>query len=212
MRYFVKIVREFPTAGHLVFWKPYPWVKIHMLNASAENLSTTTRNLYLESLGISEQTLNTLVKLWWGFVDNFCGFSSRVDSVCQNLNIFYRCQKHSLYAHARQSLLLLTQGNIYNRLRFLKKYLVFLAELNQLFRENWSKFLTAGYNWVPGCRVSVSFPVSSHQYAILQLWMVYGCTAPGKLSDYMLFVCNQTISVIVFPRVSDLALISVFPL
>ena len=30
-----------------------------MLNASAENLSTTTRNLYLESLGISEQTLNT---------------------------------------------------------------------------------------------------------------------------------------------------------
>ena len=31
----------------------------------------------------------------------------------------------SLYAHARQSLLLLTQGNIYNRLRFLNKYLVF---------------------------------------------------------------------------------------
>ena len=30
-----------------------------MLNASAENLSTTIRNLYLESLGISEQTLNT---------------------------------------------------------------------------------------------------------------------------------------------------------
>ena len=62
-----------------------------------------------------------------------------------------------------RSLLLLTQGNIYNRLRFLKKYLVFLAELNQPFRENWSKFLTAGYNWVPGCRVSVFFPVSSHQ-------------------------------------------------
>ena len=28
----------------------------------------------------------------------------------------------SLYAQARQSLLLLTQGNIYNRLRFLNKY------------------------------------------------------------------------------------------
>ena len=51
----------------------------------------------------------------------------------------------SLYAQARKALLLLTQGNIYNRLRFLNKYLMFLEELNELFRENWSKFLTAGY-------------------------------------------------------------------
>ena len=51
----------------------------------------------------------------------------------------------SLYAQAQQSLLLLTQGNIYNRLRFLNKYLMFLEELNELFRENLSKFLTAGY-------------------------------------------------------------------
>ena len=51
----------------------------------------------------------------------------------------------SNYAQARQSLLLLTQSNIYNRLRFLHKYLLFLEELNELFRENWSKFLTAGY-------------------------------------------------------------------
>ena len=51
----------------------------------------------------------------------------------------------SLYAQDRQSLLLLTQGNIYNRLTFLNKYLKFLAELNELFGENWSKFLTAGY-------------------------------------------------------------------
>ena len=51
----------------------------------------------------------------------------------------------SLYAQARQSVLLLTQGNIYNRLTFLNKYLMFLEELNELFRENWSKFLTAGY-------------------------------------------------------------------
>ena len=51
----------------------------------------------------------------------------------------------SLYAQARQSLLLTQlQGNIYNRLRFLNKYLMFLEELNELFRENWSKFLTAG--------------------------------------------------------------------
>ena len=51
----------------------------------------------------------------------------------------------SLYAQARQSLLLFNQGNIYNRLRFLNKYVMSLEELKELFRENWSKFLTAGY-------------------------------------------------------------------
>ena len=51
----------------------------------------------------------------------------------------------SLYAEAQQSLLPLTQGNIYNRLRFVSKYLLFLEELSELFGENWSKFLTAGY-------------------------------------------------------------------
>ena len=51
----------------------------------------------------------------------------------------------SPYAQAGQSLLLLTQGNIYKRLRFLNKYLLFLEELNELFRENWSKFRTAVY-------------------------------------------------------------------
>ena len=46
----------------------------------------------------------------------------------------------SLYAQARQSPMLLTQGNIYNRLRLPNKYLTFLKELNELFRENCSKF------------------------------------------------------------------------
>ena len=55
------------------------------------------------------------------------------------LNILYI--EISLNAQARQSLLLLTQGNIYNRLRFLNKYLMFLEEINELFQENWSKFL-----------------------------------------------------------------------
>ena len=48
-----------------------------------------------------------------------------------------------LNAQARHSLLLLTQGNIYNHLRFLNKYLMFLEELNELFQENRSKFMTA---------------------------------------------------------------------
>ena len=64
----------------------------------------------------------------------------------------------SLYAQARQSLLLLTQGNIYDRLRFLNKYLMFLEELSELFGENRSKFMTTGYlvflKTVAGCRVS----------------------------------------------------------
>ena len=51
----------------------------------------------------------------------------------------------SLYAQAQQSLLLLTQGNTYNHLRFLNKYLMFLEELSELFGENWSKFLSVGY-------------------------------------------------------------------
>ena len=65
--------------------------------------------------------------------------------MCQNLNISVENIEISLYAHARQSLLLLTQGfkNLYNRLRFLNKYLMFLEGLNKLFQENWSKFLTA---------------------------------------------------------------------
>ena len=42
--------------------KTVPVSQDFMLNASLENLSTTIRNLYLDLLGISEQTLNTLVR------------------------------------------------------------------------------------------------------------------------------------------------------
>ena len=86
---------------------------------------------------------------------------------CVRTWIFSKCQKHSLYAQARQSLLLLTQGNIYNRLRFLNKYLVFLEELNELFRfprklvEISDCRVSSFLKTVPGCRVSVSLPVSS---------------------------------------------------
>ena len=53
--------------GHLVFWKPKTWVKNlkNMLASSEIDLSTTIWNRYLESLGISEETLNTLVRLRW---------------------------------------------------------------------------------------------------------------------------------------------------
>ena len=41
MRYFVQIGCEFSTAGYLVFWKPYPWVKIlkNMLNSGSEHIA-----------------------------------------------------------------------------------------------------------------------------------------------------------------------------
>ena len=114
---------------------PGPWVKIlkNYAYTSSENLSTTIRNLYLESLGISKQSLNTLLR-FRGFLWIFIGSSLSV----WELEHFLRVEniKISLYAQARQSLLLLTQGNIYNRLRFLNKYLMFLEELNELFREN----------------------------------------------------------------------------
>ena len=81
----------------------------------------------------------------------------------------------SLYAHARQSLLLLTQGNIYNRLRFLNKYLMLLEELNELFRETCSNFLNAGYLvfWkkVPGCRVSRHELDYFHNYYWVMAWI-----------------------------------------
>ena len=99
-------------------------------------------SLYLELLGISKQSLNTLLRIP-GFLWIFIGSSLSV----WELECFLSVENIEIspYAQAQQSLLLLTQGNIYNRLRFLNKYLMFLEELNELFRENWSKFLTSGY-------------------------------------------------------------------
>ena len=135
------------------------WVKnlknILKLNASSESLSKTIRKLYSEFF---QNNTKPLFRIAWHFRTNtkYSGEVSLIISVdihrelisvweleflsVENIEI-------SLYAQARQSsLLLLTlQGNIYNRLRFLNKYLMFLEELNELFRESWSKFLTAGY-------------------------------------------------------------------
>ena len=114
-----------------------------MLDASAENLSTTirkpllriARHFWTNTKYPGEVSLIISVDIYreWLSVSELEYFLS-----VENIEI-------SLYAQARQSLLLLTQGNIYNRSTFLNKYLMFLEELNQPFRENWSKFLTAGY-------------------------------------------------------------------
>ena len=67
----------------------------------------------------------------------------------------------SVYAQAEQSLLLLTQGNIYNRLRFLNKYLMFLYIIRGIKRAIWRKLVkisdcrvTSFLKELPGCRVS----------------------------------------------------------
>ena len=55
--------------------------------------------------------------------------------VHNNTKPLFSIARH-FYAQALRSLPLLTQGNIYSRLRFLNKYLIFFEELNELFREN----------------------------------------------------------------------------
>ena len=111
MRYFVQIGREFPTAGHLLFWIAYPWVTIlkNMLNASSENLSTKLIN--------NTKPLFRIAGHFWTNT-KYSGEVSLIISVdihreltqCVRTWIFSKCRK-----------------------------------LWELFRENWSKFLTAWY-------------------------------------------------------------------
>ena len=44
MRYFVQIGREFATAGHLVFWKPYPHVSHYSKEYAKCNLGEFFHN------------------------------------------------------------------------------------------------------------------------------------------------------------------------
>ena len=94
-----------------------------MLNTSLENLSTTNYT-------------KPLFRIAWHFWTN-TKYSGEV-SLIISMDIFigswlsvrelYLIVKHikiSLYAQTQQSLLLLTQGNLYNHLRFVNKYLVF---------------------------------------------------------------------------------------
>ena len=116
MRYFVQIGREFPTAGHLVFWKPYPWVKIlkNMLDASAENLSTTIRK--------------PLFRIAWHFWPNtkYSGEVSLIISVdihresrltqCVRTLIFSKCRTHWDFTLCSNS----TVASTFNPMQYLK--------------------------------------------------------------------------------------------
>ena len=64
---FVKVQWEFPTAGHLVFWKPCPWVKIpkKMLCASAKNSCTKILKPSFENrLEFMPTNIKCLGKVW----------------------------------------------------------------------------------------------------------------------------------------------------
>ena len=73
-------------------------------------------------------------------------FLFQVSGYCRH-SCFSKCWKHWDFTLCPSS----TGASTFNprqylyRLRFLNKYLMFLEELNELFQENWSKFLTAGY-------------------------------------------------------------------
>ena len=154
---FVKVHWEFPTARHLAFWKPRPWVKIpkKMLCASAKNSCTKILKPSFENrLEFMPTNIKCLGKVWTICLWITRELINRVTLSVSELEYFLSVEniEISLYAQARQSLLLLTQGNIYNRLTFLNKYIMFLEELNELFRENCSKFLNA--ETVFGCRLS----------------------------------------------------------
>ena len=63
----------------------------------------------------------------------------------------------SLYPQPLQLLLFQSQGNFWNRLRFVNKFLILFEEINEKFREN---YMQISHSWVPsilktipGCRV-----------------------------------------------------------
>ena len=149
---------EFPTALNLVFWKPYPWVKIlkNMLNTSLENLSTTNYT-------------KPLFRIAWHFWTN-TKYSGEV-SLIISMDIFigswlsvwelYLIVKHmeiSLYAQTQQSLLLLTQGNIYTSLEISKQISCVLRGIKRAIPRKLVKIshcrVSSFLKTVPSCRVS----------------------------------------------------------
>ena len=164
---FVKVQWEFPTAGHLVFWKPCPWVKIpkKMLCASTKNSCTKILKPSFENrLGFMPTNIKCLGKVW-----TICLWITRelinhVTLSVSELEYFWSVEtmKISLYAQARRLPLLQAQSSVWNRLSFLNNFLMFLHKFNEIFRVNWW--------WISDCRASSilkTVPVSqdSKEYA-----------------------------------------------
>ena len=96
---FVKVQWEFPTAGHLVFWKSFPWVKIpkKMLCASTKNSCTKKLEPSFENrLGFMPTNIKCLGKVWT-IIIYVCGspesWLSRHPQ-CARTWIFLKCQNY----------------------------------------------------------------------------------------------------------------------
>ena len=154
----MQIGRECPTALNLVFWKPYPWVKIlkNMLNTSLENLSTTNYT-------------KPLFRIAWHFWTNtkYSGEVSLIISMdifigswlsVRELYLIVKHMKISLYAQTQQSLLLLTQGNIYTSLEISKQISCVLRGIKRGIPRKLVKIshcrVSSFLKTVPSCRVS----------------------------------------------------------
>ena len=152
-RIFVKVHWEFPSAGHLVFWKPCPWVKIpkKMLCASAKNSCTKILKPSFENrLEFMPTNIKCLGKVW-----TICLWITRelinhVTLSVSELEYFWSVEtmKISLYAQARRLPLLQAQSSVWNRLSFLNNFLMVVHKFREMFRVNWW--------WISDCRASRS--------------------------------------------------------
>ena len=141
---FVKVQWEFPTAGHLVFWKSCLWVKIpkKMLSASTKNscnkkLKPSFENRWgfmptnIKCLG----KVSTIICLWITRE-----LINHVTLSVSELEYFWSVEtmKISLYAQAWRLPLLQAHGSVWNRLSFLNNFLMFLHKFKEIFRVNWT--------------------------------------------------------------------------
>ena len=165
---FVKVHWEFPTAGHLVFWKPCPWVKIpkKMLCASTKNSCTSKilKPSFENRLGFMPTNIKCLGKVWTILLWITWELVNHVALIVSELEYFWSVEsmKISLYAQARRLPLLQAQSSVWNRLSFLNNFLMFLHKFNEIFRVNWT--------WISDYRASSilkTVPVSqdSKEYA-----------------------------------------------
>ena len=108
---------------------------------SSENSFPKEENLYFESLGVSEQASNAAGQFHWCF--------PRVS--LESWQYFSKCRyKHcdfTLCPSTQQMHLFQSQGNFWNRLRFVNKCLTLFKEINVKFREILIRceFQTTGY-------------------------------------------------------------------
>ena len=139
---FVKVQWEFPTTGHLVFWKPCPWVKIpkKMLCASTNSCTKILKPSFENRLGFMPTNIKCLGKVWTILLWITWELVYHVTLSVWELEYFWSVEsmKISLYAQARRLPLLQAQSSVWNRLSFLNNFLMFLHKFFEIFCVNWT--------------------------------------------------------------------------